>query len=269
MFKRLYAGFLSFVLMAMSAQALAYNWDNLDDMQQILQRMSGSMYKVSSMGSSDPTGVSYYSSYVDRLRLVSNKVNEALLARNNGDYAKASSILSGECYKLSSLLNDINYDLNHADIKYEVREQMELLRDDIDIVILGIGCAEAPSSNPGTVPVVVAPVPTHPVPTAPQPVYAYPLTVEAPSTISAYGSFSMVVTSALQHPVTAEIYLKEDGGNYMAHAESRFTLYPGRNYQTVNIQKYPAPGKRYRLEVRFLENHVTKEMFSTQVGIRY
>jgi hypothetical protein len=276
MFKRFYTGFLSFLLMTISAQGLAYNWDNLDDMQQVLQGMSGSMYKVSSMGSNDPSGVAFYSSYVDRLRLLSNQVNEALLARNQGDFGKASGILSGACYKLSSLLKDINYDLDHAAISYEVRAQMQLLRNDVDTVMLGIDCAEAPADNSATVPVVpVEAAVSHvePFPSAPMPVhyveYAYPLTIEAPATFSAYSSFSIVITSALQYPVTAEIYVKEDGGIYNAYAETRFTLNPGRNYQTVNFHTYPEPGKSYRLEVRKIENSFSTEMFSRQVSIQY
>lgn len=93
--------------------------------------------------------------------------------------------------------------------------------------------------------------------------------VEAPSRVSAYGSFNVVVTSSLQRNVTAELWLKEEGGDWSPYAEQQFTLYPGRNSQSVSIHTFPDASKNYRIELRFLENGESKEIFNQRVSIQY
>lgn len=93
--------------------------------------------------------------------------------------------------------------------------------------------------------------------------------VLAPTRISAYGNFSVTVTSNLQQPVTAELYLKEDGGNWSAYAESRFIMHPGQNFPEATVLTFPDASRRYRIEVRVIEGNSSKEVYSQSVEIQY
>lgn len=114
-----------------------------------------------------------------------------------------------------------------------------------------------------------APAPVPVTPPAPARGGSKSVKVEAPARISAYGSFNVVVTSSLQRSVTAELWLKEEGGDWSPYAEQQFTLSPGRNSQSVSIHTFPDASKNYRIELRFLENNESKEIFAQRVSIQY
>lgn len=280
--RRIYLGLMSFWLLSLSTLGFSYNWGNLDEMNEILSNMLKPQQRLTG----DTTGLEYYKSYVDRLRVISNEVNRALLDKSRGDYSAAEAALAGACFKLNSLKNDINYDLNNKYMSPTLREQTQNLLGDVGTVIDGIGCSAQGGSStpwpttwptqptwPTTWPTPTPTWPGMPSPVPPPPTVnpgsSSPVSVIAPFSISAYGGFEVTIFSDLSRSVSAELYLKEEGGNWTSHAEQRFTLHPGQNHQTVNIHTFPGAGKSYRIELRFIENNYSKEMFAQRVSIEY
>lgn len=105
-----------------------------------------------------------------------------------------------------------------------------------------------------------------PAPTTPS---GYDISVQAPGSVPASGLFSVTVTSRMQRPVTAELWLKEEGGNWSPYAEAQFIMHPGVNYPSAMIHTFPDASKRYRIEVRVLENNSSIEVFAQPVSIQY
>lgn len=151
MLARLFSGFIVwFTLTLTSMQAYAINWDNLDAMRGKLQSMTETQQSVvaSYSGTSSPY-LDTYRSYIDRLRLISNQVNDALLAKNQGNYQLAESKLADACREMSWLLGDIDRVRGYHDLSHELRDQFQALRDDVQIVIDGIGCSAGGSYYEG------------------------------------------------------------------------------------------------------------------------
>lgn len=134
------------------AQAQSFNWDNLEAMNSLLQDLSNQPVVLASLtGEVDQAATAQYRSYTERLRLISNQVNDAFLAKQRGDYGQAEEKLRGACGKLSSLRDDIGYDLRESGMSGSLVQQLEALRSDVEIVISGIGCS-AGGSPGGEIP---------------------------------------------------------------------------------------------------------------------
>lgn len=283
--------FLIGSLLSLSAlPAMAFEWSNLENVQGLLDAMASTEDSVASEAAGrDPNGLAYYSSYIARLRLVSNDVNASLDARNSGDYRLATTRSAGACVKLGSLRTDIDYDLWNISPSVTIRQQMLRLIEDVENVINGIACGTA-ATTPAVRP-PLAQVPQEEFSScaqsnsdpdgdgwgwengksckmsapAPQPSGSIFYAVATPASINAVGSFAMSFQSSLTRPIEAQIYIKEDGGFFGAYAEQKFTATPGLNYQTVTMFKPLEPGKRYRLEMRTIENNFSVEVFSKTI----
>jgi hypothetical protein len=106
-------------------------------------------------------------------------------------------------------------------------------------------------------------------PSAPSTSSGYDISVQAPGRISASGLFSVTVTSRMQRSVLAELWLKEEGGNWSPYAEAQFYMSPGENIPAAMIHTFPDASKRYRIEVRVIENNSSIEVFAQPVSIQY
>lgn len=132
------------MLLALSSKGMAqdYKWDNLQAMSDLLRNLTSQPLAVASLTAEESNAaLDQYRAYTDRLRLISNQVNEALLAKQNGDYNTAKEKLGSACVKLDSLRRDMNYDLKQTRLADSVRQQLQLLLDDVQIVMDGVGCS--------------------------------------------------------------------------------------------------------------------------------
>ncbi len=92
--------------------------------------------------------------------------------------------------------------------------------------------------------------------------------VTLPSYAPSWGTFYVNIESSYSRPIPAVVYLKEDGGDYRAFAEQRFTMQPGFNQVASTLFQYADPRKVFRVEVRLEENNFSELAFAQWIPVR-
>lgn len=133
-----------FVLLSLacfSAQAQAYNWELVPSIQANLDEASQTKIAFSgAAGFQASPEIELFNAKSQRLKDIANRTNIALQTRLGGNQAGAENMLAGVCTDLSSLVSDMDLDLQNAQLQGELRFQFQSLRDDARTAIDGIGC---------------------------------------------------------------------------------------------------------------------------------